>query len=245
MRKQPRIARLAVLVALACIFAPSLAARAGEAEFFPFHDWDPFFVKALTGTVRNLPPDWRARYTVPVPPADRRTLAAELSELKQLAQKRTGREARIEAQREGTVEPFLEATGCGGDAKQELIKLIDDIQVDAVIAVMHFKLKFSRLRPSQVDPSLTVLFPPPGHPAYPSGHATQAYASAAILMELAPRLRHQMEKVADDIAVNREIAGVHYRSDTVGGKILALQIAEDYRRAIDMDFYRDLIGGCR
>ena len=245
MMRQCRVLVFAFLMVGAGLSTQSPAAQAGETKFFPFTDWDPFFVKALTGTVRNLPPGWRSRYTVPIPPTDQQIVAAELSELKALTQKRPGREARIEAQREGTVEPFLEAVGCAGDAKRELFKLIDDIQVDAVIAVMHFKLKFSRLRPSQVDPSLSVLFPPPGHPAYPSGHATQAYASAAILTELAPNLRTKVEQIADDIAVNREIAGVHYRSDTVAGKILALQIAEDYRRAIDMDFYRDLIGGCR
>ncbi len=245
MRKRTGMFFLAISTIYAGVLIHSPAARAGENKFYPFSKWDPFFVEALTGKVRHLPADWRARYAVPPPPADPDIVAAEIAELKSLVPRRKGHEAEIEAQREGTVEPFLEAVGCTGEARLELFKLLDDIQVDAVIAVMHFKLTFSRLRPNKVDPLLTVLFPPPKHPAYPSGHATQAYSSAFILAEAAPKLREKVGRIAEEIAVNREVAGVHFRSDTIAGKILALQIAEDYRRAIDLKYYRDLIGGCR
>ncbi len=243
MPKQSSRTLLALATLSATLLSQPPTATAGD--FFAISDWDPFFVDALTGKSRHLRADWRSKYVVPPPPTDAAVIKAEISELKALATVRKARKAEIEAQREGTVEPFLAAVGCIGRDKKELYKLIDDVQVDAVIAVMHFKLKFSRLRPNKVDPSLTVLFPPPRHPAYPSGHATQAYSSAIILSELAPKLADQVEKIGQRMAFNREIAGVHYRSDTIAGKILALQIAEDYRRSIDIKYYRDLIGRCR
>jgi prolyl oligopeptidase len=91
---------------------------------------------------------------------------------------------------------------------------------------MFFKHRFNRVRPWVLAPELTPPIPLPGHPAYPSGHSTQMYLMARVLAHLVPRSGARLETVADNVAVNRERAGLHYASDTEAGKFLAERIFE-------------------
>jgi hypothetical protein len=88
--------------------------------------------------------------------------------------------------------------------------------------VMYYKYKFNRPRPSQLCP---VLMPPievPGHASYPSGHATQAHLVALILSEVLPRpAKLPLRLLAERIARNREVLGLHYPSDSRAGAKLA------------------------
>jgi hypothetical protein len=61
----------------------------------------------------------------------------------------------------------------------------------------------------------------PGHPAYPSGHATMAYALAYVLSAIDPSKSQDFVDAAKSIAFNREVAGLHYPSDSEAGRILA------------------------
>jgi acid phosphatase (class A) len=51
-------------------------------------------------------------------------------------------------------------------------------------------------------------------PAYPAGHAFQAYYAAKILSEWEPQRKKEWMKIADDVANVRIIAGLHYPSDS-------------------------------
>jgi hypothetical protein len=92
---------------------------------------------------------------------------------------------------------------------------------------MHFKNLYQRRRPSQLAPGLMPPIPVPGHPAYPSGHSTQAHLMALCVREALPapmvqnRLGVVIDELADRIARNREIAGLHFASDSRGGANLA------------------------
>ena len=124
--------------------------------------------------------------------------------------------------------------------------LINSAVLIAGFAGQHFKQISQRRRPGQVCPALNPPIPVPGHAAYPSGHSTQAHLCALSLTrafggtpalpetglpgpapdpELATRLQVDaapaLRAMAWRLARNREIAGVHYRSDTLGGRELA------------------------
>lgn len=100
-----------------------------------------------------------------------------------------------------------------------------------LLAAMHFKRKPGngqppRLRPSQVCPALLPAIEVPGHPAFPSGHAAQAMLMALGLEASLPGPRRQalapaLHALAYRIGRNREIAGLHYASDTTAGLELA------------------------
>ncbi|WP_199823557.1 phosphatase PAP2 family protein [Labrenzia sp. OB1] len=111
-------------------------------------------------------------------------------------------------------------------------QLMQSVQQLGTIGSMYFKDKFRRPRPSQLEPKLRPLIDVPGHPSYPSGHATQAYLVAQALATVVgnPEAGEELIRVADDVAVNREYAGVHYASDSVAGKQLAYAL---FRRAED------------
>ncbi len=59
----------------------------------------------------------------------------------------------------------------------------------ASFAVMHYKERFNRMRPSSVMPGLLPPLTVPGHAAYPSGHSTQAYLIAMCLEVVMPQTR--------------------------------------------------------
>jgi hypothetical protein len=54
------------------------------------------------------------------------------------------------------------------------------------IASNDGKYAYRMIRPSQWDPSLTTLFPPPNHPSYPANHSVHSSAGTEILAYLFP-----------------------------------------------------------
>ncbi|NGM18695.1 phosphatase PAP2 family protein [Roseomonas stagni] len=104
-----------------------------------------------------------------------------------------------------------------------------------LLTAMHFKnapgSQPQRPRPSQLHPALLPAIEVPGHPAFPSGHATQAMLMALIVEQALPaerrtKLAPYLHTLAGRIARNREIAGLHYKSDTTGGLELAAKVFE-------------------
>jgi hypothetical protein len=94
---------------------------------------------------------------------------------------------------------------------------------------LHYKWEFHRPRPSQVAPALRPPLPLPGHASFPSGHALQAWMMATAASEACgagPKgkkgtIASALFTLADRIARNREIAGLHYPSDSAASKELA------------------------
>jgi membrane-associated phospholipid phosphatase len=111
------------------------------------------------------------------------------------------------------------------------------LRIGEMVAI-YYKKEFLRPRPSVICPALQPPMGPPGHPAFPSGHSLQGWLLSHWLMEITPRVRgtpiykEQLEWLADRVAVNRERAGIHYPSDTSGGKHLA-QVVFDAMRAME------------
>jgi acid phosphatase (class A) len=101
------------------------------------------------------------------------------------------------------------------------LRLIRNALHQLAPALFEAKLRHDRVRPSLLDPTLTTAIAVPNHPAYPSGHAAEAGLIAEILSVLSPSHRGIFLSAARRIAVNREIAGLHYRSDSQAGFELA------------------------
>lgn len=89
------------------------------------------------------------------------------------------------------------------------------------------KALFKRRRPRNCcPPHLEPMFPPghlrhPGHPAFPSGHATLAHFWAGLLGTHYVRDQAALDRAAAAVAWRREVAGLHYPSDSVAGRLLA------------------------
>ena len=84
-------------------------------------------------------------------------------------------------------------------------------------------------RPDQLDARLMPMIPTPGHGSFPSAHAPEAYAVLTVLEALVTawdsladgeqRIK-ALRGLAERIAVNRTVAGVHYPIDSWAGAAL-------------------------
>ena len=70
----------------------------------------------------------------------------------------------------------------------------------------------------------------PLHRAYPSGHATQAIVAARMLTEWTGKQGDQLVKLATRVGRNREIAGLHFPSDTEAGFNLGSQLVDYFKK---------------
>jgi acid phosphatase (class A) len=84
----------------------------------------------------------------------------------------------------------------------------------AGLVVAYFKLKYERARPAQVWTAISPVIPTPAHPSYPGGHALQAHLIAKCVEWIVPAMRPACKVLATRIAENRELAGLHWPSDT-------------------------------
>jgi len=103
--------------------------------------------------------------------------------------------------------------------------LVNIAYYDAAIACFDAKYAYWAIRPNQLDPSITPLFPNPNHPSYPSAHASLSGAQAAMLAYLFPRDTEFFRRLANEASDSRLWAGIHYRSDLVAGLAQADAVA--------------------
>ena len=91
------------------------------------------------------------------------------------------------------------------------------------VVMIRLKRQFNRPRPSQYYPALYPPVPVPGHAAYPAGHSIIAHLTARVLIEITTPTtgtspyEQSLIKLADQIGLNRVIAGFHFRSDITEG----------------------------
>lgn len=126
----------------------------------------------------------------------------------------------LEAAREQNVE---------GDVLLNTQALIQRLYAAVQEPVLHLKLAAARARP-QEQCNLTPVIAPtdqlyPHHPAYPSGHATMAAATAhvfgRVLFPKDTARRDALMLAARKVAQHRVAAGLHYVDDSMAGLKLA------------------------
>lgn len=122
--------------------------------------------------------------------------------------------------------------------KPQSYQLIMQTNQEFRIFLLRAKNEYNRVRPSYLDPALTTVIAVPGHPAYPSGHASESYLIALLLSVLDPANAEDYMASADRIAHNREIAGVHYASDSTAGQVLAQSYFDALQKTA---WYEDMV----
>jgi hypothetical protein len=200
-----------------------------DANSLTFSNTQTWNEKLLPLTIQrpNIVPDVYARVTLTKPPLnDSETTSAELAQLHQLiSERKAGHEEIVQEMDLDTTYfgtyTFADVTNASTHpATRELLHTTLK-ELDPVL--FYYKNAFDRVRPHKLDTGLTTDIEVPGHPAYPSGHATQSYFIARILSELDPERGDAYIESAYRIAHNREIAGLHYPSDSEAGRSLAQQ----------------------
>lgn len=221
------------LLVLTAVMTSSIAGQKTGEIIFEDKQWDPQILRTLIEGPGYLDPALEFNL-IPPPANDSEETKKELSLLSEY--QRTARsKATIsniikEAKDGDFVENFLDDKIIPkplAKASYHLLKLADD---EARYFIVKYKKRFHRPRPSQLNKDLTLVVPNPGHAAYPSGHATQSMLLAHLLTMLDPANRQSYEGYAKDIARRREIAGVHYPSDSRAGQNLAAGLLRELKK---------------
>ena len=215
---------LRMSLGLMAILAVLSAGLAGAAEKLVFgNQWHPFYKELVSEEPKLMPSDWRKRITIAPPPDDAFT-REEVAAIVALKPLRGQYQAQIDKQIKDVAHPFIDSLVLNTEQAAALRAFWEKLLPDVARVTMHFKAKFDRARPRQYSKEIAPSIAPPGHPAYPSGHSTDSHTLALLLAEAWPEKKTQLLSIATQIAVNREIGGVHYRSDTSAGYLLAQQI---------------------
>jgi len=122
------------------------------------------------------------------------------------------------------------------------MKLLDEVEVlkdNLSPIVLQLKIHYNRPRPQKLSKVLTFfrqsnfnVYPlkTAETPAYPSGHATEGRFVSLYLADRVPfEHKGNIKKIGDDIGNSRQIAGVHYPSDTEFGHNLAGALYSHYK----------------
>lgn len=97
---------------------------------------------------------------------------------------------------------------------------------------MRLKHALACRRPVEYSPQVQPMIATPAHGSLPSGHATESFAMAAVLLEVlregsgrpGAHLAVQLMRLAARVAVNRTVAGVHFPVDSAAGAVLGLAL---------------------
>jgi membrane-associated phospholipid phosphatase len=109
------------------------------------------------------------------------------------------------------------------------LALMNTAVMDAGISCWDAKFHYWFIRPPQADPKITTPVGLPNFPSYTSGHATFSGAASEVLAAVFPGQRREIRSMAEEAAMSRLYAGIHYRFDNevglrVGRAIGALAI---------------------
>lgn len=106
-----------------------------------------------------------------------------------------------------------------------LAALLERLAVTEDTVVGPVKSAYARPRPYQINPALHPAAPPSRSGSFPSGHATRSRLAATVLAAMLPERRDALFARAADYAESRVIAGLHFRSDILGGMNAGTAIA--------------------
>lgn len=173
---------------------------------------------------------------IPEPPAnDSLQTLYELYYLKRIAKLRTEKNVEDIKFQNKTLIVMGAVDGTYPVTREFIMKTFPDVSY----FILREKRKFQRPRPTQLDEQLTTVLPIPKHASYPSGHSGQSFWGAYVLGKLDPAHKQKYYDYSYNIAQNREIAGVHYPSDSLAGQLMAPQLFEMFMEIPELkDLYR-------
>jgi membrane-associated phospholipid phosphatase len=122
------------------------------------------------------------------------------------------------------------------DTKRWTLELLAAVFRLAQFVEFRVKHALACRRPDEYSPQIQPIIQTPGHDTLPSGHATESFALALVLWQLLQKsgakpysdqsYAVQFMRLANRIAINRTVAGVHFPIDSVAGALLGLTLGD-------------------
>ncbi|QED46121.1 vanadium-dependent haloperoxidase [Cytobacillus dafuensis] len=110
---------------------------------------------------------------------------------------------------------------------------------DTMIVVWALKYPWDVARPNQYDQTMRTLLCTPRFPTYPSGHASMSGCTEVVLSYFFPKEASKLRKIADDNALSRLYAGVHFPADNNEGlrlgRYIGTAIVDYLKTQLDSD----------
>jgi len=163
-----------------------------------------------------LPSDFDiSQFVIKPPPVNNYHEALEVFSLKKLRSKERIHQINIENL--NAIDSFWAIVRVSEEDYPALTRKVYNALSDVTEIILVFKEFFNRERPSRVISEIEPILPVPWHTSYPSGHATQATVIASILADFFPNYSGPLFELSKQVGFNREVAGLHYQSDTLAG----------------------------
>jgi len=128
---------------------------------------------------------------------------------------------------------FATVMGLHPERHGYVMELVAACQKFASHVTIRVKHALACKRPDTMSAEIQPIIRTPAHGALPSGHSTEAFCAARVLLELAQGTGHLPDRLeamlmaqAARIAINRTVAGVHFPADSVAGAMLGLALGE-------------------
>jgi len=161
---------------------------------------------------------------------------AQLTFVNHYAELRPDRQTEILAQIGGGITFLSSIAQLHPDRTPHTLELLAAVLRLALSVHLRVKHGLACRRPLEYSPQIQPLIVTPAHGAFPSGHATEAFAAALVLWQLmkasgrpgydSADWRTQLLRLAARIAINRTIAGVHFPVDSAAGAVLGLTLGQ-------------------
>jgi hypothetical protein len=112
-----------------------------------------------------------------------------------------------------------------------LFSVMNTAQADAFIACWDTKFTYWSIRPikairREIDPNWLPYLVTPPFPSYPSGHSTTSGAASTVLSAFFPAQDDKLAAMAEEAAISRLYASIHYRSDNEVGLALGRRVGQ-------------------
>jgi hypothetical protein len=204
---------------------------------FPLRNWAADWYAWLALNEFATQVDWRT-INLPLPWAGfpgnlnsaqaQQVMGQELDDLVTAAQdERADALSEILSEADEFISYFMALMTTRPTAYPATLRVLTIASLVALFVSMYYKGVYKRPRPSELCPALLPPIVVPGHASFPSGHATQARLMARCMGDVLSG-RSQRDTIVDDLKTlarrirrNREIAGLHYESDSKAGRALA------------------------
>ena len=226
--------------------------RNWSAEWYAWLALNEFTAPNVNWRNINLPLPWAGFPGNLNSPQAQQVIGQELDDLVTAAQdERADALSEILSESDEFISYFMNLMTTRPNAYPATLRVLTIASLVALFVSMYYKGFYKRPRPSELCPAL---FPPivvPGHASFPSGHATQARLMARCMGDALNGLPQRnvmvddLKTLARRIRRNREIAGLHYKSDSVAGRALADGILPLLRALPANGWYMNAIAAAR
>ncbi|RXT57179.1 hypothetical protein B6S44_01695 [Bosea sp. Tri-44] len=188
---------------------------------FPRRYWDPDYV-GLAILPEFATSSWESEISVSPPPSTKSEITRnEIEYLLELMNERNKSRNEIVAQSTDFPKYWLGLLMMNRASHPATYEMIKTAARVGEMVMFFYKFKFNRPRPHQLCPALMPMIAVPGHASYPSGHSLMSHMLSLTAASVRKDAEGSLTVLANRVGKNREIAGLHYPSDTSAGENIA------------------------